>query len=113
MSVEVSLGSPAIRFLADQNFRQAIVEGLLRLRPEMDLQLVKDVGLIHHSDPEILASCKEQGRLLLTHDKRTMPRHLDDFLRALPAGEHRFPYAPSANSSARRSRKPRANSTKR
>ena len=77
-----------MRFLADQNFREMIVEGLRQRRPEMDIQLARDVGLEELPDPDLLAYCKAQGRLLLTHDKRTMARHLDDFVRGLPAGEH-------------------------
>jgi hypothetical protein len=83
-------GSPYehIRYLADQNFRESIIEGLRHRRPAMDIVLVKDVGLLHRPDPEILAYAKQHGRALLTQDKRTMPGHLDDFLRSLPAGEH-------------------------
>lgn len=81
-------GEQHIRFLADQNFRAAIVEGLRRMRPEMDIQSVRDIGLTDAPDPVVLAYANEHGRVLLTHDKRTMPRHLDDFLRAAPAGVH-------------------------
>jgi uncharacterized protein DUF5615 len=77
-----------IRFLADQNFRAAILEGLRRMRSEMDIQSVRDIGLADAPDPVVLAYANEQGRVLLTHDKRTMPRHLDDFLRATPTGKH-------------------------
>lgn len=77
-----------IRFLADQNFRAAIVDGLRRMRPDMDIQSVRDIGLADAPDPVVLAYANEHEHVLLTHDKRTMPMHLDDFLRAAPAGTH-------------------------
>lgn len=70
-------GEQRIRFRADQNFRAAIVEGLRRMRPEMDIQSVRDIGLTGAPDPVVLACANEHERMLLTHDKRTMPRHLD------------------------------------
>lgn len=77
-----------IRFLADHNFRDAIVTGLRRQRPLMDIITARDVGIELLPDPQVLAFAREHGRLLLTHDKRTMPTYLDDLLRALPSGEH-------------------------
>jgi Domain of unknown function (DUF5615) len=77
-----------IRFLADHDFRDSIVEGLRRERPDCDILMVRDAGLLHRPDPDLLAYAQQHGRMLLTHDKRTMPGHMDDFVRALPHGEH-------------------------
>ncbi len=88
MSDEGSAARERMRFLADQNFREAIVKGLRSRRPDIDILMVKEAELLHSPDPTLLAFAKEHGRLLLTHDKRTMPDHLDDFLRSLPPGEH-------------------------
>jgi len=63
-----------MKFLADENFEGAIYRGLLRRSPEIDIIRVQDVGLSGASDPEILAWAKKEGRILLTHDRRTMPR---------------------------------------
>ncbi len=44
-----------VRFLADENFNNAILRGLLRRKPDIDIVRVQDVGLSGASDPEILA----------------------------------------------------------
>lgn len=77
-----------IRFLADHNFRDAIVTGLRHKHPLIDIITARDVDIQLLPDPQVLAYAKEHGRLLLTHDKRTMPGYLDELLRALSAGEH-------------------------
>ena len=77
-----------IRFLADHNFRDAIVTSLRNKRPLIDFITARDARIHLLPDPQVLAYAREHGRLLLTHDKRTMPAYLDDLLRALPSGEH-------------------------
>jgi Domain of unknown function (DUF5615) len=60
-----------VKLLADENFRGAIVRGLLRRRPDLDLVRVPDVGLIEADDPTILAWAAAEGRMVLTHDAAT------------------------------------------
>lgn len=60
-----------MRLLADENFRGAIVRGLLRRRPDLDLVRVPDVGLTEADDPTVLAWAASEGRLVLTHDAAT------------------------------------------
>jgi Domain of unknown function (DUF5615) len=62
-----------LRLAADENFRGAIVRGLLRRRPDLDLVRVQDVGLTGAGDPEVLAWAAREQRLLLTHDLSTLP----------------------------------------
>ena len=62
-----------LRFLADENFKSDIVRGLLRRQPDVDIARVQDVGLIGAVDPTIVAWAAEQERILLTHDRATMP----------------------------------------
>jgi predicted nuclease of predicted toxin-antitoxin system len=45
---------------------------LLR-RPELDLVRVQDAGLGGADDPAVLAWAAENDRILLTHDRATMP----------------------------------------
>jgi predicted nuclease of predicted toxin-antitoxin system len=71
-----------LRLLADENFHGTIFRGLLRRQPDLDLVRVQDVGLSGASDPNILAWAAQDGRLLLTHDLRSMPGHVADRLRA-------------------------------
>jgi hypothetical protein len=65
-----------LRVLADENFHGAIVRGILRASPSLDLITVADAGLLGMSDPQLLAWAAERGRLLLTHDVRTIPTHV-------------------------------------
>lgn len=62
-----------LRLLSDENFNRDIVRGLLRRRPELDLCRVQDVGLEEADDPTILAWAAVNNRILLTHDRATMP----------------------------------------
>jgi predicted nuclease of predicted toxin-antitoxin system len=62
-----------LRLLADENFNGDIVRGLLLRQPDLDLVRVQDVGLIAADDPDILAWAAENNRILLTHDRATMP----------------------------------------
>lgn len=61
-----------IRFLADENFDNRIIRGLLRRFPQIDIMRVQDVGLMNTDDREILAWAAEENRILLTHDVATM-----------------------------------------
>ena len=60
---------------ADENFNNAIVRGLLRQRPELDLVRVQDVGLSGGDDVAVLEWAAQEGRVLLTHDISTVTRY--------------------------------------
>jgi predicted nuclease of predicted toxin-antitoxin system len=61
-----------LKLVSDENFDGAILRGLYRRRPELDVVRVQDVGLKAASDPDILAWSAAEGRILLTHDRDTM-----------------------------------------
>ncbi|MEZ5095491.1 MAG: DUF5615 family PIN-like protein [Nocardioides sp.] len=61
-----------VRFLADENFDNAMVKGLLRRAPDTDVLTVQQSGLRTLDDPAILAWAAEEGRVVLTHDLATM-----------------------------------------
>jgi Domain of unknown function (DUF5615) len=63
-----------IRFLVDQNFNSHVLEGLVRRESALDYVHVRDVGLSEAIDSEVLSWASEQNRVLLTHDRRTIPR---------------------------------------
>jgi hypothetical protein len=65
-----------IRFQADADLNEDIVLGLLRLEPSIDFQTADEAGLRGLSDDLVLKRAAEEGRVLATHDRRTMPRHL-------------------------------------
>jgi hypothetical protein len=69
-----------IRFQADANFSHAILKGLRRRQPTMDLQTAEAAGLAGVPDPEVLACAAAEGRVVLSHDYHTMLRHFGDFL---------------------------------
>ncbi len=69
-----------LRFLSDENFNGYITSGL-RSQTSIDVVRVQDVGLSGKSDPEVLAWSSESGRMLLTHDFRTVPHYAFDRVR--------------------------------
>lgn len=71
-----------IRFLADADLNEGIVAGCLRREPEMDFLSANDAGLEGLPDAEVLALAAAQGRILVSHDFHTMPRHFGNFLQA-------------------------------
>ena len=62
-----------LRLVSDENFDGVILRGLYRRRPGLDVVRVQDVGLITASDPDILEWAAIEGRIVLTHDRDTMP----------------------------------------
>lgn len=71
-----------IRFLADASLRDAIVSGCLRREPTIDFLSASDANLEGVPDPAVLALAAAEGRILVTSDWKTMPRHFADFLEA-------------------------------
>ena len=69
-----------LRFRADADFNEAILRGVWRRESELDIQTAEIAGLRGLSDPEVLAVAARDGRVLLTHDQRTMPRHFGEFI---------------------------------
>lgn len=64
-----------LRLLADENFNGDVVRGLLRRQPELNIIRAQEVGLTGTDDPEILAWAAQNNRIVLTHDRATMPDH--------------------------------------
>jgi predicted nuclease of predicted toxin-antitoxin system len=62
-----------VRLLGDENFNDDIVRGLLLRQPDLDLVRVRDVGLGGADDPDVLAWEAQNDRIVLTHDRATMP----------------------------------------
>lgn len=61
-----------IALLADEGFNGHVVEGVRRRMPGADLLTCADAGLLGLKDPELLEAAARQGRIMLTHDVRTM-----------------------------------------
>ena len=63
------------KFLADADFNYKIISGLRRREPAADFVSAQEGGVIGCRDPEVLRIAAMQGRILVSHDRKTMPRH--------------------------------------
>jgi predicted nuclease of predicted toxin-antitoxin system len=59
---------------------QAIVTGVLRREPTVDFQTAFVADSKGFKDPEVLAIAAQQGRILVTHDRKTMPLEFATFI---------------------------------
>jgi hypothetical protein len=68
------------KFVGDENFNQRITDGLLRREPAIDVLTANERGIDGCSDPELLRIAAGIWRIVLSHDRRTMPAHFDRFV---------------------------------
>ena len=61
-----------MRFLADENFDNRILEGVRRENPDFDVVRVQDTEIYQADDPAVLAWAAKENRILLTRDVNTM-----------------------------------------
>ena len=66
-----------VRFLADANFNQKIVAGLLLREPAIDFALPQAMIPERMKDPDVLDLAHLSDRIVVTHDVTTMPRWFD------------------------------------
>jgi hypothetical protein len=69
-----------LRILIDQDFDHDILRGLVRRLPSFDFVTAFDVGLSAVDDRELLLWATADNRTLLTHDRKTMPKHFAELL---------------------------------
>jgi hypothetical protein len=69
-----------VRYQADADLNQAIVTGVLRREPTIDFQTAFSAGLEGVKDPEVLAIAAQQERILVSHDRKTMPLEFAEFI---------------------------------
>lgn len=69
-----------VRFQADADLNQAIVTGTIRRQPNLNLQSAYAAGLEGKKDPEVLTIAAQDGRVLVSHDRKTMPREFGEFI---------------------------------
>ena len=69
-----------ICFQADADLNQIILLATVRRDPAIDFQSAITAGLAHLSDQEVLAIAARDGRIIVTHDRRTMPNHFAKFI---------------------------------
>ncbi|MBI3328624.1 MAG: DUF5615 family PIN-like protein [Nitrospinae bacterium] len=69
-----------VRFQADANLNQIILLAVRRREPAVDFQTAMEGGLAGLNDPEVLRLAAREGRVLVSHDRKTMPRHFFAFI---------------------------------
>jgi hypothetical protein len=62
-----------VRFQADADFNYDIVSGVLRRVPEIDFRTAEEADLKGLPDDEVLSIAAQDGRIFVSHDRRTMP----------------------------------------
>jgi hypothetical protein len=60
------------KFATDENFNNRILRGVLRIEPELDVVRVQDTEAAGTGDEAILEWAAKEGRVLLTHDAKTV-----------------------------------------
>ena len=75
-----------IRFQADADLNQIIVSAVARRVPAIDFRTATAAGLAGIKDEDVLAVAAREGRVLVSHDQTTMPRHFGEFV-----SSHRSP----------------------
>jgi hypothetical protein len=68
--------------LADENFNHHILRGVRFRIKSLDVIVAQSAGLCGASDPDLLAWAAKQRRLVLTHDRQTMPKYAYDRVRS-------------------------------
>ena len=69
-----------IRYQADNDLDQRIVVATRRLDPAIDFQTATALGLHGVTDSDVLSLAAEQRRVLVSHDRRTLPKHFKLFI---------------------------------
>lgn len=69
-----------IRYQADADLNQMIVIGVLRREPNIDFQTATEANLEGVKDPDVLAIAAQKQRILISHDRRTMPIEFAQFI---------------------------------
>ena len=72
----------SIRFQADNDLKRIIVDATLRREPRIDFQTAQAARLDGLDDQAVLRLAAAQSRILVSHDKRTMPAALASFVAA-------------------------------
>ena len=71
-----------LRFQADADLNEDIVKGVLRREPGIDFRTATSAGLRGLSDLEVLALAAEEARILVSHDRKTMPQAFGKFIQS-------------------------------
>lgn len=62
-----------LRYFTDENFNNDITRGLRLRQPLLDIVRIQETDIAGAADPTVLAWAARERRILLTHDRATMP----------------------------------------
>jgi predicted nuclease of predicted toxin-antitoxin system len=65
---------------ADADLNEDIVAGVIRREPHIDFQTAAEANLRGLSDQDVLTFAARENRILVTHDRRTMPAHFANLI---------------------------------
>ena len=68
-----------VTYQADNDLRRAIVRGAVRREPRINFRSAQAARLDAIPDPVVLAFAADEGRILISHDFETMPKHFRQF----------------------------------
>ncbi len=71
-----------LKLAADASINGDLIRALRLREPALDIVRAQDVGLRTALDPEVLDWAATEGRILLTHDRKTMPGFAYDRIHA-------------------------------
>lgn len=75
-----------VRFQADADLDRRIVRATRRREQAISFQLAAEaragIGLADLPDDQVLAAAASEGRVLVSHDRRSMPQHFAHFISA-------------------------------
>ena len=69
-----------IKFQADNDLDERSLRAVVRLNSQIDFQTAPTLGLHGVPDPELLRMAAAEGRMLVSHDLKTMPYHFAEFI---------------------------------
>lgn len=70
-----------LRLLIDQDLDHDILRGLIRRILQLDAVTAFEIGMSKATDPQLLTWAAQEGRIVITHDRKTMPAHAADLMR--------------------------------
>lgn len=71
-----------VRFQADADLNHTILAAALRREPAVDFRSAVQAGLLGIPDLGVLEAAARAGRVLVTHDVKTMPKQFADFVQS-------------------------------
>ncbi len=69
-----------VKFQADADLHEELVWAVRRTEPSIDFQTANEANLHGLDDLTVLALAASENRILISHDRKTMPHHFAQFI---------------------------------